>query len=169
MSTEPENLAPTESGTPSETSDSSPASGSSESASSEPGSSESGSISTVNLVTGEAVEPEAEPEPLTPEQMDQYECRACGYTYEPVKGDNKGDIPAGTPFEELPAKWRCPVCGAPTRQFSNIGPQGAPSGFKENLNYGFGVNAMTPGQKNVLIFGSLGIAIIFFLSLYSLR
>ncbi|MEO1590962.1 MAG: rubredoxin [Cyanobacteria bacterium J06632_22] len=101
--------------------------------------------------------------------MDRYECRACGYTYEPVKGDNQGKIPAGVAFEELEAKWRCPVCGARKQQFSNIGPQGTASGFKENLNYGLGVNAMTPGQKNILIFGSIGLAIAFFLSLYGLR
>ncbi|MEO0540278.1 MAG: rubredoxin [Cyanobacteria bacterium P01_A01_bin.105] len=101
--------------------------------------------------------------------MDRYECRACGYTYEPVKGDSQGDIPAGIAFEELDAKWRCPVCGARKQQFAAIGPQGAPSGFKENLNYGLGVNAMTPGQKNLLIFGSIGVAIAFFLSLYGLR
>ena len=131
-------------------------------------------VSTVNLLTGEAVNAEsdeenAEPEPLTPEQMDRYECRSCGYTYEPVKGDNQSKIPAGIPFEELDAEWRCPVCGARKPQFSNVGPQGTASGFKENLNYGLGVNAMTPGQKNILIFGSMAIAIAFFLSLYGLR
>lgn len=108
-------------------------------------------------------------EPLTPKEMDRFECRACGYTYEPVKGDDRGDVAAGTPFDSLPPTWRCPVCGAPTRQFSNIGPAGAPSGFKENLKYGFGVNVLTPGQKSILIFGSLALAVLFFLSLYGLR
>ena len=36
----------------------------------------------------------------------------CGYIYVPSKGDRKGKIPPGTPFEELPEDWRCPVCGA---------------------------------------------------------
>ncbi|MEL6382288.1 MAG: rubredoxin [Cyanobacteria bacterium J06626_18] len=101
--------------------------------------------------------------------MDQFECRACGYTYEPVKGDDRNKVPAGTAFEDLAINWRCPVCGAPKKQFSNIGPVGSPSGFKENLNYGFGVNTLTPGQKSVLIFGSLALAVAFFLSLYGLR
>jgi len=61
------------------------------------------------------------------------------------------------------------VCGARKPQFANVGPQGTASGFKENLSYGLGVNAMTPGQKNILIFGSMAIAIAFFLSLYGLR
>ncbi|MEO0769167.1 MAG: rubredoxin [Cyanobacteria bacterium J06649_4] len=101
--------------------------------------------------------------------MDRYECRSCGNTYEPAKGDSRGDIPAGVPFKELPADWRCSVCGASQTQFSNIGPAGQASGFKENLNYGFGVNTLTPGQKNLLIFGALGVAVLFFLSLYGLR
>ena len=108
-------------------------------------------------------------QPTNPEEMDRYECRSCGYAYEPLKGDSRASIAIGVPFEDLPQDWRCPVCGARTSQFSNIGPKGSPSGFKENLKYGFGVNTLTPGQKNLLIFGSLAMAILFFLSLYGLK
>ncbi|WP_410510655.1 rubredoxin [Nodosilinea sp. E11] len=101
--------------------------------------------------------------------MDCYECRACGYSYEPVKGDSRAKISQGTAFEDLPINWRCPVCGASKKQFSNIGPVNAPSGFKENLNYGLGVNRLTPAQKNVLIFSALALGFIFFISLYGLR
>lgn len=118
---------------------------------------------------GEAMPSEESKAPLSPREMDQFECRACGYTYEPAKGDDRNQIPAGVEFEALPLTWRCPVCGAPKKQFSNIGPVGSPSGFKENLNYGLGVNVLTPGQKNILIFGSLALAFLFFLSLYGLR
>lgn len=97
-----------------------------------------------------------------------YECRSCGYVYEPSKGDNKTNVTPGTRFEDLPAEWRCPVCGVRSNQFINIGAVDAPSGFQENLNYGFGVNRLTPGQKNILIFGSLAIAFLLFLSLYGL-
>lgn len=114
----------------------------------------------------EIAEPEA---PLEPKDMDRYECRSCGYDYVPTKGDDRGRIAAGTAFEDLPDRWKCPVCGAPKNQFSNIGPLGSPSGFKENLGYGLGVNKMTPSQKNILIFGSLALAFFFFLSLYGLR
>lgn len=102
------------------------------------------------------------------QSLDRYECRACGYVYEPTKGDGKAIAP-GTPFESLPSDWRCPVCSARTSQFSNVGPVGNPSGFKENLGYGLGVNKLTPGQKNLLIFGALGLAVLFFLSLYGLN
>ncbi len=98
-----------------------------------------------------------------------YECPACGYIHEPSKGDSKSNIPPGTIFEELPEQWRCPVCGASRIQFKNIGATNAPSGFQENLKYGFGVNNLTPGQKNLLIFGALAIGFLFFISLYGLN
>ncbi|MDJ0696756.1 MAG: rubredoxin [Mastigocoleus sp. MO_167.B18] len=101
--------------------------------------------------------------------LDRYECRACGYIYEPLKGDDKNDISPETSFEDLPLKWRCPVCAAPKKAFTNVGPEGQASGFKENLGYGFGVNQLTPGQKNILIFGALGLGFLFFLSLYGLN
>jgi rubredoxin len=107
-------------------------------------------------------------EAVDPTTLDRHECAACGYIYEPVKGDGK-QIPPGTPFEELPPTWRCPVCGARTKQFANIGPVGNPSGFKSNLGYGLGVNTLTPGQKNILIFGSLALMVLLFLSLYGLQ
>lgn len=111
-----------------------------------------------------------EPEKITdPKLMDRFECRSCGYIYEPTKGDDSTGIDAGTPFEEIYSSWKCPVCTAPKRRFSNVGPAGNPSGFKENLSYGFGVNVMTPGQKNILIFGSLLLGFLFFLSLYGLK
>jgi rubredoxin len=101
--------------------------------------------------------------------LDRHECRSCGYTYEPLKGDSAGKIPAMTRFEELPPSWRCPVCGAKPALFQNVGELGKASGFTENLDYGLGVNRMTPGQKNLLIFGFLALGIVFFLSLYGLR
>jgi rubredoxin len=101
--------------------------------------------------------------------LDRYECRACGYVYEPLKGDDKHDIPAGTLFSDLPVNWRCPVCTAKKAAFTNIGPAGTASGFSENLNYGFGVNRLTPGQKNILIFAALGLGFLFFISLYGLQ
>jgi rubredoxin len=108
-------------------------------------------------------------EALDPKTLDRYECAACGYVYEPAKGDNTGNIPAGTAFEELSEDWKCPVCGARKTRFSNLGPAGNPSGFKENLGYGFGVNTLTPGQKNLLIFGALALGFLFFMSLYGLN
>ncbi|MEM9217416.1 MAG: rubredoxin [Cyanobacteria bacterium P01_F01_bin.150] len=111
-----------------------------------------------------------EPEKITdPKLMDRYECRVCGYTYEPVKGDGSTRVAAGTSFEDIDSEWKCVICNAPKRRFFSVGPTGNPSGFEENLGYGFGVNTMTPGQKNILIFGSLFLGFLFFLSLYGLN
>ncbi|HEY9827238.1 MAG TPA: rubredoxin [Stenomitos sp.] len=102
-----------------------------------------------------------------PQSLDRYECRVCGYVYEPAKGDSR-QVPAGTAFEDLPSNWTCPVCSASASRFQNIGPVNSPSGFKENLNYGIGVNTLTPGQKNLLIFGVLGFFVLLLLSFYGL-
>ena len=100
----------------------------------------------------------------------RFECRSCGYVYDPAEGVKKLGINSGTAFEDLDAiRFRCPVCRSKVGAFRDIGPSTKPSGFEENLNYGLGVNRLTPGQKNVLIFGSMALAFAFFLSLYSLR
>ncbi|VXD24997.1 Rubredoxin [Planktothrix serta PCC 8927] len=99
--------------------------------------------------------------------LDRHECKACGYVYEPAKGSS--NVPAGTAFTDLPQKWRCPVCGAPSSQFVNIGSVENPSGFEENRGYGFGVNTLTAQQKNLLIFGGLALGFLFFISLYGLN
>ncbi|MEA1993369.1 MAG: flavin reductase [Euryarchaeota archaeon] len=44
-------------------------------------------------------------------KMDKYECTACGYIYDPEKGDPDGGIEPGTAFEDIPDDWVCPVCG----------------------------------------------------------
>ena len=113
--------------------------------------------------------PQAEPEPVDP-ATHRFECRSCGYVYDPEEGVRKLGIEPGTPFTELdPASFRCPVCRSKVGAFKDIGPRNKPSGFEENLDFGLGVNRLTPGQKNVLIFSAFALAIAFFLSLYSLR
>lgn len=42
----------------------------------------------------------------------KYQCIVCGYIYDPEKGEPRSNIEPGTPFEDLPPKWRCPECGA---------------------------------------------------------
>ncbi len=50
-------------------------------------------------------------------KMKKYVCQVCGYVYDPAAGDPDNGVPAGTPFEKLPADWVCPVCGAGKDQF----------------------------------------------------
>ena len=47
----------------------------------------------------------------------KYKCTVCGYVYDPEKGDPESGIAPGTPFEELPEDWQCPVCGAGKDEF----------------------------------------------------
>lgn len=47
-------------------------------------------------------------------------CVICGYVYDPEKGDPTRDIPPGTPFEELPEDYRCPICNATKEYFKKI-------------------------------------------------
>ncbi|MEY4758756.1 MAG: hypothetical protein RLZZ268_254 [Cyanobacteriota bacterium] len=109
-------------------------------------------------------------EPAVDPATHRFECRSCGFVYDPAEGVRKLAIEPGTPFVELdPIGFRCPVCRSRVGAFKDIGPRNKPSGFEENLNFGLGVNRLTPGQKNVLIFGGFALAFAFFLSLYSLR
>ncbi|MEM3467042.1 MAG: rubredoxin [Candidatus Jordarchaeales archaeon] len=48
----------------------------------------------------------------TEKPLKKYRCTVCGYVYDPTLGDPEGKIPPGTPFENLPEDWVCPVCGA---------------------------------------------------------
>jgi flavin reductase (DIM6/NTAB) family NADH-FMN oxidoreductase RutF len=41
-----------------------------------------------------------------------YYCTACGYIYDPEKGDPEAGIAPGTRFEDLPDSWVCPSCGS---------------------------------------------------------
>lgn len=44
-------------------------------------------------------------------KMKKYVCTVCGYVYDPEVGDPDSGIKPGTPFEDIPDDWVCPVCG----------------------------------------------------------
>ena len=48
----------------------------------------------------------------------KYTCDVCGYVYDPAVGDPENGIPAGTPFDQLPEEWVCPLCGVGKDMFS---------------------------------------------------
>jgi rubredoxin len=52
--------------------------------------------------------------------MDKYECKVCGYIYDPKKGEPTTDAAPGTAFEKLPDDWACPLCGAGKDQFEKV-------------------------------------------------
>lgn len=45
------------------------------------------------------------------EQAMKYVCEVCGYTYDEAVGDPDNGIAPGTPWEQVPDSWACPVCG----------------------------------------------------------
>jgi len=52
--------------------------------------------------------------------MKKYGCDVCGYVYDPAAGDPDGGIQPGTAFEDIPADWVCPACGAGKASFSPV-------------------------------------------------
>ena len=103
-------------------------------------------------------------------EQNRFECRSCGYIYDPSEGNKKLKIPPNTPFSAIDGNtFACPVCRAGKNLYKDIGPREKPSGFEENLTYGFGFNSLPSGQKNILIFGGLAFFAACFLSLYSLH
>lgn len=57
--------------------------------------------------------------------MRAWQCRVCGYIYREDTGDPAGAVSPGTPFEDLPDTWRCPVCRAEKHAFSVIRDEAA--------------------------------------------
>jgi rubredoxin len=49
--------------------------------------------------------------------MTKYRCVICDYIYDPAAGDPGNGIAPGTAFEDLPADWACPLCGADKSNF----------------------------------------------------
>ena len=51
---------------------------------------------------------------------EKYFCPACGYIYDPEKGDPDNGISPGTPFDMLPDNWACPLCSTEKSDFAKI-------------------------------------------------
>ena len=49
-----------------------------------------------------------------------YICELCGYEYNSKVGDTDNGILPGTDFEDLPADWECPLCGATKDDFEAV-------------------------------------------------
>ncbi len=49
--------------------------------------------------------------------MVNYICLVCGFIFKPEYQDLEKGIEPGTPFEELPEDWRCPLCGISKANF----------------------------------------------------
>lgn len=65
-------------------------------------------------------EKKAEDKKEAKSEMAKYQCKVCGYIYDPEQGDSEGGIKPGTLFERLPDDWVCPVCGAAKSEFEKV-------------------------------------------------
>ena len=52
--------------------------------------------------------------------MKKYKCTIFKYEYDPAQGDPTQGIAPGTPFEQLPADWKCPRCKQGKEKFEPI-------------------------------------------------
>ena len=44
-------------------------------------------------------------------------CALCGYIYDPAEGDPAHGVAPGTPWEQVPSSWSCPLCGVDKEMF----------------------------------------------------
>lgn len=49
-------------------------------------------------------------------------CEPCGFIYDPEEGNPDSGIDPGTPFEDIPDDWMCPICGATKADFRELEP-----------------------------------------------
>jgi flavin reductase (DIM6/NTAB) family NADH-FMN oxidoreductase RutF/rubredoxin len=66
------------------------------------------------------IKEEPKKEEVKPKPAAKWQCAVCGWIYDPALGDPEGGIMPGTPFEELPADWVCPECGAAKEEFEPL-------------------------------------------------
>ncbi|MBP7403135.1 MAG: rubredoxin [Clostridia bacterium] len=62
--------------------------------------------------------------------MRRFACTVCGFLYDEAAGYPEGGIPPETRWEDLPADWVCPLCGATKGEFEEkdvVGPVSAPA------------------------------------------
>ena len=52
--------------------------------------------------------------------MKKFRCTVCGYIYDETTGDPDHGIAPGTPFDERPDDFECPLCGVGKDMFSKV-------------------------------------------------
>ena len=56
-----------------------------------------------------------------------YQCPQCLSIYDPVVGDSQSEIPAGTPWAEVPETYECGVCEEPKSSFREVAWSDSPA------------------------------------------
>jgi len=52
--------------------------------------------------------------------VDKWKCTVCEYVYDPAAGNPENGVEPGTPFEDIPDDWVCPMCGAGKEAFEKV-------------------------------------------------
>ena len=52
--------------------------------------------------------------------MQRFVCTICQYIYDAEVGDIGNGVAPGTPFEDLPDSWVCPLCGVGKELFEPV-------------------------------------------------
>lgn len=52
--------------------------------------------------------------------MKTWQCIICGYIYDEAEGDEASGIAPGTPWDEVPDDYICPICSAEKGDFEMI-------------------------------------------------
>lgn len=52
--------------------------------------------------------------------LKKYVCQICGYIYDQAEGDPDSGLAPGTPFEDIPDDWTCPLCGVDKSQLEEV-------------------------------------------------
>ena len=50
----------------------------------------------------------------------KYVCNVCGWEYDEAAGDTAHGLAEGTPWENVPSDFECPLCGVDKSQFSQV-------------------------------------------------
>lgn len=56
----------------------------------------------------------------SPTEYKTYMCLICGWLYNEAEGCPEDGIPPGTRWEDVPADWICPECGARKDNFEMV-------------------------------------------------
>lgn len=66
----------------------------------------------------ESKEPEVKAEVKS--ESGVHNCAICGFQYNEEEGDPAAGIPPGTPFDDLPEDYKCPICNAGKEYFNAV-------------------------------------------------
>ena len=66
--------------------------------------------------------------------MARWLCQVCGYVYDETLGEKETGTPPGTRFEDLPADWKCPICGLGKEVFVKIDEEAPAAGLATTVS-----------------------------------